>query len=277
MFMGTPISNEGGIQPLKLVRSICETPENVRFNVERTLSAPYVRFNEFLGTQVGPVSIVGSGPSLARHYQELTGDVVACNGAHDYLIERGIVPRFCMIFDASPVMKDFITPHKDVIYLIASRCHEALFKHLEGCKIVVWHCKGDDCIDELLEERKIYEPMIHGGSAAVMRAVFLVIGMGFKDLHLFGADSSFEDDQHHIGKTLVPENMIEVWNGRWFKSTGWMAGQVEDFRDTALILRDKSGIDFTIHGSGLFSSMARALGFTVIGDGVTQILEEQNG
>jgi hypothetical protein len=257
MFLGAPLGGDL-IAPLKLVRDVCEIPENIEKNIELTLSKPYVPFNAFVASQGGPVSIVGSGPSLARTYKDLVGDVIACNGAHDYLIERGIVPRFGMFFDASQLMGQFITPHEDVVYLIASRCHESVFKALEGYKVVVWHCAGDECIDRLLIKNKVFEPTVNGGSAAVVRTVFMAFAMGYRELHLHGADSSYEEDLHHVGKTLVPEVTKDIWNGRWFKSTGWMAGQVEDFRDSALTLKDL-GAHFIVHGTGLLPSMAKAL------------------
>jgi hypothetical protein len=253
------------IVPLKLIRDVCHTPEEVERNIEQTLRRGYFRFNGLMDSQSGPVSIVGAGPSLARHYGSLVGDVIACNTAHDYLIKRGVVPRFAMIFDAHPVMADCVTPHPDVVYLIASRCHEAVFEKLKDNKVVVWHCKGDHCIDALLEKHELMEPMIHGGSAAVLRALFIARAMGWRDAHLFGVDSSYEESDSHIeGRELVPERALEIWAGRWFKSTAWMAGQVEDFRDMAPMLRDQEGMQITVHGEGLLPCVAKAMGFPVV-------------
>lgn len=263
MFLGALTAQDGPVAPLQLKREMCETDANLRFNILRTLSNTYVRFNEFLNTQDGPVSVCGSGPSFSRTYTKLAGDVIACNGAHDYLIERGVVPRFCMVMDAAPFIGDFITPHDEVLYMVASRCHKKLFKHLKRNKVVVWHCKGDECLDALLEKRRIMEPMIHGGSGAATRALFMAIAMGYKEVHLHGADSSFEEE-HHVGKTLVPESVIEVWAGKWFKTTAWMAGQVEDFRDFALQLQKVSGARVIVHGDGLLPEMAKAIGIEVI-------------
>ncbi len=262
MQFGAKTSEGEFVAPLKLRREVCETSDNLERNIDRTLSMPRVRFNEFVASQDGPVSICGSGPSFSRTYKHVEGDVIACNGAHDFLIERGIVPRFCLLMDASPVMEAFITPHPDVVYMVASRCHESLFKRLEGCKVVVWHCNGDECIERKLIEKKIMEPTVNGGSAAVGRAIFMAFAMGYRDIHIHGADSSYEDGMHHVGKTLVPEQAIEIWAGRWFTSTAWMAGQVEDFRDSALTLRDL-GARFVVHGNGLLPEMAAALGLEV--------------
>lgn len=268
------VANGLDFRPLQLVRSMCETPENVLRNVERTLSTSYERFNEHIGSCRGAISICGSGPSFSSEYVNLVGDVMACNGAHDFLIERGIIPKYAMFFDASPLMEGFIErPHPDVTYLVASRCHETVFRKLEGFKVIVWHSMGDIGLIKLLEERAICEPAIHGGSAAVGRAMILAYTLGYEEWHLFGTDSSFGDgDSHHIGKTLVDEKMIDVCpiingeRGKWFKSTAWMAGQVEDFIDAAPRMQAR-GVKITVYGTGLLPEMAKGMGITVLSQG----------
>lgn len=253
------------IMPLKLIRGVCASQDEVERNVLATLASEYVPFNGLLGKSSGPVSIVGSGPSLKRTYQNLVGDVIACNGAHDFLIERGIVPRFCMMFDAHEHMSDFVTPDPNVTYLIASRCHRSVFEKLKDSRVVVWHAKGDPCLDGLLADAGRMEPMLHGGSAAVTRTLFLAHAMGWKEVHLFGADSSFEDDEHHVGRTLVPEDEMRVWaGGGWFRTTAWMAGQVEDFK---LMAPDLTwlGMQIVLHGDGLLPAIARIMGYEVRG------------
>lgn len=261
-------------QRLQLVRSMCETPENVLRNVERTLSVPYERFNEHLGSQKGrTVSICGSGPSFATEYRHTVGDILACNGAHDYLLERGIIPKYALFMDAAEFMDGFIKlPHPDVTYLVASRCHESVFKRLEGCKVVVWHCMGDPGLIDFLEQRSVNEPAVHGGSAAVTRAMIIAYALGYEDWHVFGCDSSYDGDTHHVGDTLVEEKMIDTCpviggvGGKWFKSTAWMAGQVEDFIDMVPQMHTR-GVKITVHGTGLLPEMAKAMGLTVLTQG----------
>lgn len=266
----------GPVAPLLLKKELCETNENIKRNIDRTLSSSYVRFNELLGSRLGKtISVVGSGPSVSRHYKEITGDVMACNAAHDYLIDRGIVPTYGMFFDASPIVADMITPHKDVTYLLASRCHADVFEKLRDYKVVVWHCKGDPYMDEALEgEFQRMEPMIHGGSAAVLRSLFIAHVMGYAECHMFGVDSSFEGDVTHI-KEYVPETMIDIYVvGKWFKTTAWMCGQVEDFKDLAQAMSER--IKMVIHGEGMLPCLAKAMGYDVISieQEPTQSLEE---
>jgi uncharacterized Rossmann fold enzyme len=258
---------DSAIVPLELNIELCVTNDNLKKNLGVTLSRPYVRFNEFVNTESGKVSICGFGPSLVNTYAGITGDIAACNGAHNYLIERGIIPKFGVFFDADERMEQFVTPHKGVTYLVASRCHQSVFDKLEGHKVIVWHVKGDNgIIDEMLEERGIMEPMVHGGTAGVTRTMFLMHAMGYRELHLHGADSSYEGEHTHVKKSIVPETSIEVWAaGKWFKTTPWLCGQVEDIKILAPAMKE-IGARLIVHGSGLFPHIAKVIGLEVVGE-----------
>lgn len=259
---------------------VCATPEAIRENIAATLRRPYQGFMELVESREGEIAICGFGPSLVNTCERITQDVMACNGAHDYLISRGIVPTFGMFFDADRVIADFITPHPDVCYLVASRCHPAVFEKLQGYKVIVWHCKGDACIDGMLAEANRMEPMVHGGSAAVTRALFLVQVLGYSTIHIHGADSSYEGETTHVKKSLVREEPLSVFvhtddgTGKWFKTTPQLAAQVEDWKLLAPQL-DLLGARYVVHGHGLLPHIAGVLGYEVRGD-ETQLLEDDN-
>jgi hypothetical protein len=268
LHLGFKPGEEAPLVPLVLKTECCETDENLARNVARTLDRPYVRFNEYVESQTGSVSVCGFGPSLKRTYKHLVGDVLACNGAHDWLIEQGIVPKWCLLMDAAPVMTKLVTPHPGVTYFVASRCHEALFEHLKDARVVVWHCAGDPSTQGILEQRGLMEPMVCGGTAGVTRGMVFVKAMGYTDIHLFGADSSFEGDTTHVRKSVVPETAVKVWakgegEGRWFQTTAWMAGQVEDLKILTPGLKEDGAV-LTVHGDGLFPFVAQAIGLPVI-------------
>lgn len=278
--MGYQPGEGAPVVPLRLVMDVCATPEAIRENIAATLRRPYQGFMDLVESRKGEVAICGFGPSLVNTCERIKQDVIACNGAHDYLISRGIVPTFGMFFDADRVIADFITPHPDVCYLIASRCHPAVFEKLRGYKVVVWHCKGDACIDEMLGEAELMEPMVHGGSAGVTRAMFVGHAMGYRTFHIHGADSSYDGETTHVKKSLVEEELLSVWvktddgNGLWFKTTPQLAAQVEDWKTLAPQL-DQIGARFVVHGHGLLPHIAGVLGYTVVGD-QPQTLEEQH-
>lgn len=248
--------------PLMLHMNGCATQEEMNANVTATIERGYRPINEYLcpelggrGYWSGTMSICGAGPSLRDTYQELQGAILACNSALGYMLGQGIVPNFAMIWDASPLCEQFAIPHPDITYLLGARCHPSVFKRLHGCKIIAWHAGGDHNIIEFLKEREIREPLINGGSAAVTRALYLAFAMGFRDLHLFGADSSYRDNDTHVNGSLVPEKDITIWLGnhegnRSFRTTPEFCAQVEEFKNIYPHFLSM-GCDIQVHGTGL--------------------------
>lgn len=262
--------------PLKLGNEPVALAEDFTRNIEAALKRGYTRFNELVGSQTGALSVCGFAPSLKDTYRHIVGHVMACNRAHDWLIAEGVVPQWCLLMDPLEVIADMVTPHPDVTYLVASRCHPKVFEKLSGHDVVVWHCAGDDVLMPLLEKHfsaptleeamaKV-EPTVNGGTATVTRGAVVGITMGYTEVHIFGADSSFQDKDGdtHLAKSVVPERVIHVkCDGRDFWSTPWMTLQVEDIRVIFNDLRDK-GAAFTFYGDGLLQHAAKAHGYEVV-------------
>lgn len=199
-----------------------------------------------------PVSIVGAGPSLASTYQDIKHDIIACNSAHDFLIGKGIIPKYAMLWDASPVIAKVFSPHKDVTYLVGSRCHPDVFAKLEGHNVVVFHVLGDDMIERILMKHSRMEPMIGGGSSSVTRGTYVAGALGYRgEMHLFGIDSSFAEEVTHVAGSVVDQNRIKIRVcGRWFLTAPWMAMQAGDFKMLVPNLH-MLGYRITVHGTGL--------------------------
>jgi hypothetical protein len=251
-------------RPLSVKGVLANTAEDIARNIEHAVGLDYIPFNALLSTKSGAVAIVGSGPSLKDNWQELKifkGDIIACNAACQFLLEKGITPQYMFCFDADPLALEFFTPHKDVTYLIASRCVPGAFDLIKGCKLVLWHAAGDARIREILEKRQINEPMIVGGSAAITRAMILALPMGYREVHIYGGDSSFAAGDTHIRQSTTVERRMSVkCNGRVFEVAPWMTIQVEDLKSLApLTKRLKIGLHF--HGDGLMQRVASELGF----------------
>src|SRR3990167_9612061 len=174
---------------LRIHSSLANTVEEISANIESALKRDYIPFNELIGTKSGGVAIVGSGPSLKKNWRKLKrfkGDIIACNSACKFLLDKGIVPQYMMCFDADRLMLAFVQAHQDITYLFASRCPPEAFEIVKDCKIVCWHASGDDCLEELLVKHTREEPMVMGGCAAVTRSLYLAITMGYKTVHMYG-------------------------------------------------------------------------------------------
>ena len=251
-------------QELRIHSRLSNTDEDIASNVKHALARNLPSLRTVEGKYQGAAAIVGSGPSLKKNWRELQdfdGDIIACNAACQFLLEKGITPAYMFCFDADPLVLEFFTPHKDITYLLASRCVPAAFDMLAGCKIVLWHAAGDERIREILEARKVNEPMVTGGSAAVTRAMMLALPMGYTQVHIYGGDSSFAAGDTHIRKsTTVEKRMAVKCNGRVFEIAPWMAMQVSDLEKLAPLIK-RLGIRMHFHGDGLLQYVARTLGF----------------
>lgn len=234
-------------------------------NVLATIARGYTRFNESLNTCAGAVSIVGSGPSLEITHKELDGDIMAINHALKFLLKKKIVPRFAMIWDADPICEQFAIPHPGITYLIGARCHPKVFERLKDCKVIVWHAGGDHNINDFLLQHKIVEPMINGGSAGVTRAMYLAVALGYKELHLYGADSCYSNNgKTHVNGSLVKEKDLMVSVGKddpvFFRTTPEWCSQVNEFRDIySLFAHPRVRIPIITHGEGMLPYMARLM------------------
>jgi hypothetical protein len=250
----------GVLIPLVLRMEVCATQEEAESNLSNTFALDYERFNEHMRTS--QLHICGAGPSLEDSYQEISGDVLACNSALGFLLDHDVVPRYAMIWDASPLLVNFAIPNPSVTYLLASRCHPSVFERLRGCKIVVWHAGGDYDITGVLERAGINEPMVNGGSAAVTRALYLAYALGYRELHLHGADSSYRGDRTHVRGSLVPEKRLTVCAQRkFFDTTPEWAAQVEEFKCIYEAFKQPDlNAKIIVHGDGLLPYVANLIG-----------------
>ena len=273
--MAAPVIYKDGVEVpwvgLRLETHLANTDDDIDRNIEHALTRKVRGFQELVGKKSGAVSIVGSGPSLKdtwHRIEDVGGDIIACNAANQFLLERGIVPDYVMFFDADPLMLEFITPHEDITYLVASRCPPKAFDMLKDCNVVCWHAAGDAHIAEILTKNGRQEPMVAGGTAAVTRAMVLAEPMGYREVHIWGGDSSFNDagDTHIRQSTTVEKRMQIMCNGRVFWCAPWMAQQAEDFKILAPPLRDAYGMKIVVHGDGLIPHLAKTLGFDVDGE-----------
>lgn len=260
--------------PLNIMSGLSNTHEDIARNIENALTLDYIPFQDIMGTESGAVSVVGSGPSLKKNWQKLRDsdtDIIACNAAFQFLLEKGITAKYMFCFDADPLMLEFITPVQGVTYLIGSRCPPKTFEMLEGCRVVVWHANGDRDIESILQKHGKMEPMISGGTAAITRCMMLAQPLGYSTIHLWGCDSSFDDGQTHIRKSTTDEKLIPIMvANRVFHTAPWMCQQAEDFKVLAPPLRDVYGVKLIVHGDGLIPWLAKLMNFDVDGESKTK-------
>lgn len=219
----------------------------------------------------GHMVIVGSSPSVSEYAEEIrdhSGTVVCVNGAHNWLIERGIIPDICVLLDPLPKSewidtktREFaISPHAEVIYLIASQCDPAVLDSFKN--VTTWHAwvpkeaTGED-IGDILGGGHWLTP---GGSTAAMRCLTIGKFIGFRRFSLYGVDSSCREGQFHVQDSMLPQGgtpCVIDYGGQRFETTIKMAQQADDFE--RLYVQSMNDCRIDAYGDGLIPSMCKQL------------------
>lgn len=202
------------------------------------------------------LAIVGSGPSLRRTARGIPPDcdVMALNGAYDYLVDNGRIPEFFAMLDARACNFNFLTrPFSKTTFLLASQTDPEAARWVPSDRIVVFHL-GTPTTQKVFPDVSFY---LGGGGTIGLTALGIAYCLGYRTVILYGMDSSFADDGARHARHQ-PQNdamaALDVWvQDRKYRTTHAMASQVADFfafRDALL----KIAPEFQIHiiGDGLF-------------------------
>jgi len=253
----------GGLMRAEL-DTICNTArEKLEANV-RSSMARELRWFDTSPEHDGHACIVGGGPSLKDCLGELSWrqkqgqKVIALNGTAKFLISVGITPDMVVIADARPENAEFVRGLK-ITALLASQCHPDTFEAAE--ETILWHVNTEGMAEILKDERELPVHLIGGGSTVGLNAIVLMFAAGYRKIHLYGFDSSYRDDDHHAYSQSLNDNdrVVDALCGdRKFRASGWMAQQVNEFRDLVPGLV-ADGCIITVAGDGMLQTMAKLL------------------
>jgi hypothetical protein len=198
--------------------------------------------------------ICAGGPSLADNLPAIQlertragADLWALNGAHDYLIDRGITPSAMVMLDSRLACVDAFLryPISSCEYLIATQCDPFAFQRLNHYRLKRWTGWYWGVEDDLV---------IGGGATVGMKSIMLAAAMGYRSFSLYGYDSSYRGDADHAYPQPMNANDLRVdivLYGRKFVAARWMAKQVVEFIQMAHDLTASFGCEFRINGDGL--------------------------
>ena len=211
--------------------------------------------------------IVGGAPSLKgqlkqlKNWQELGAHVFATNNTLGFLIENGIHPDFQVIVDAREENRSFIWPGgpRDTVFL-ASQCHPSTWDDalMSLADVTLFHCHSAELEGTVENPEKKEECLVACGSTVGLSTMGIAYALGYRTLHLFGMDSSYEDGAHHAYEQKSNDGEIVLdahCYGRNFKAAPWMVHQANQFQELARILAS-SDCTITVHGTGLLPWVA---------------------
>lgn len=236
------------------------TREQVKANAERD-----IRWVAPLEANSRKCVIVGGGPSLKSNWPEILylmsqgADVFALNGACDFMNERGVLPTYQVMVDPRPGNVDLLGLARE--YLLASQCHPSLFDAVPAHKTGLFHMVGS--------AMNVVSGTLIGGDVTVgLVAPNLAFTLGYREMHLYGYDSSYAEGDHHAydqDQTDQESQTLEVYTNdehgnptRKFLTNFAMAKQAELFPKTAAMLCE-AGASLMIHGTGLLPAVAQSM------------------
>ncbi len=245
------------------VNVVCNTDdEQIHSNIWINSRRPG-KWQHLVKEHDGIAILCGSGPSIAdniddiKAWQDAGAKVFAMNGAASFLMSKGIYADYQCIIDAREITKEVVGPAKE--HLFASQVHPACFEKMPTAKI--WHLQITG-IDDLLPEYNDDYCLIGGAASVGNTATCLAYAMGYRNLQLYGYDSSNKADNSHAFHQKINdgEPMVSVrFGGNDYISSITMKLQAEKLFDTIRALKSY-GVKIDVHGSGLFPDMWKAWG-----------------
>lgn len=202
------------------------------------------------------VAVVGYGTSLTKTWELLKGHrcIISTSGAHDFLIERGIIPTWHIDCDPRAHKARFTSkPHSDVTYLIASSAHPSIVDQLLTNKLKLWNMEVRPHVKVAEHE---WELRTYGDVGQMAIAIAKVLG--FRKVALYGMDYSFGQDEQHAGVHGREDKTIDQYfavDGKYFKSNMEFIKNLMFFE---ILLDENPDLEITITGNGLLSHFLEA-------------------
>jgi hypothetical protein len=212
--------------------------------------------------------IVANGPSAlsAELWDRPARDdpgliTVALNGALRQFLNRGLMPTYWCACDPQALVADFLPadPPRKVTYLVASKCHEAVFAKLRGRDVRIWR------LDDFgRESGRLYVPCAVS-ITLVAQGLFRLLG--YHRFEMYGWDGCYIDGRDHASaQPHSPEHdqRVSLVNAagdivQTYSTTGsWMA-EAHDAAIQAANFR-AMGLEMVVHGPGMIGAILRGRG-----------------
>jgi SAM-dependent methyltransferase len=177
------------------------------------------------------------------------------NGSAKWCRDNGIKPDWQIIVDAKEESSVFVDPECECYF--ASQCNP---KTLERATDPILVHYGLETIEEFLPKERVKKggyALLGCGTTVGNAALSIAFVKGYKEMHLFGYDSSYSDGHSHgydqYMNQFMPTTEI-TWGGKTYTASVAMKGQAEKFPMNALALKG-AGCDIHVYGEGLLQTI----------------------
>lgn len=212
-----------------------------------------------LPARTDKLAIVAAGPSVSDYLYEISQfkHIWAINGAYGYLIDQGIVPTGAVLVDPLPSLAGYFgMADKRTTFYASGLCDPSVFEALSGFDVQLWF-PVQDAVAALKDC-----PTIPGGTTAATRAPFLAKHLGFRDVTLYGADSSYAQGRYCYPDGSFPDDSQAPVNKIMCNGEGPFYTEIALMKQVSqlgvMMTYPTWGVDFKIRCGGLMDAYLRA-------------------
>lgn len=253
---------------LQFAANLASSPDEILERMRQNIARKGItRFSPSNLTLPRKFALACYGPSLLDTWERMRGQsVVSVSGAHDFLVERGIIPIYHVECDSRPHKAAFLQkPQEMTTYLIASCCHSSIFEQLQGFKIRMWHRDEGNIsarIRELLLQLDPGSQLVQGGTTVGGRALNLLLRLGARKIDIHGMDCSYRGEQVWAGSHSGEIHKSRFKNkvaGKIFETSTTMYNAMVDFFDL-LEYTGHRRCEYIVHGDGMLAWTLAGMG-----------------
>ena len=206
------------------------------------------------------LAVVAAGPSVPAFLDEIKTfkNIWAVNGAYGYLIENGIVPSGFVGVDPLPTLSGYFgKANKNTTFYMSAQSDPSVFDTLKDYNVEIWVAEQTGFTNEHSDI-----PYLPGGTTAATRAPFVARHLGFRNVTLFGVDSSFGQNRYCYKDGTYPDDstappMRVMCNGEGpFYSEICLVKQVSQL--DVMMRHQTWGVKFAIRCGGLMDAYLRS-------------------
>jgi hypothetical protein len=166
-------------------------------HIEHTLS---LGLPESDAEPIKRLSVIANGPSASLFPFAERGQwrlpTLAVNGALKPFTDHGKAPKFWAACDPQELVANFLNEiPEETVYLVASKCHPAVFRRLRNRDVRVWHINDHPATDGL---RRV--PVASSVTLCIISHMHRAYG--YRAFETYGWDACYgENGQHHANQS----------------------------------------------------------------------------
>lgn len=261
----TGYQNPHATDELKLnILVVSNTPEKQIIENIKTNSNNHTQWLRFKEPHDKVAVLIGGGWSINDCVDQIKtlyqkgATIVAMNGSSKWCRDHDIEPDWQVIVDAKEETAQLVDP-KTPFHYFASQCDP---KTVDAAPNVILCHFGLERIEEYLPDDRVKAggyTLLGAGVSAGNAAMSIAFSQGYRELHLFGYDSSYHEDNSHAYEQKINQFMptTEItWGGKTFIASVAMKGQAEKFPLNVAALNN-AGCEVFVYGEGLLQTIYR--------------------